>query len=271
LSGCCPGGRWLALARLFAALVIADYRWLDFTRILDQRTGDPLLALNARQRPVSERVVVVDIDQRSLENMNDLAGSWPWLRSVHGELIEHIAAQKPRAIVFDILFNEPDVYRPKHDAAFAGSVARNPNVWLAMTLNADGAGAWVSQMPREAGMEPTMRPPRDARVPLMLPLVVAQQPGAMRGGLINFTADSDSVGRHHALWRERSGWRFPSLAAQVTKSLGRPLPGQDEVLLNWRSGWKQVSYADLYLDALRQKPVRRADELRDKIVVIAAR
>ena len=43
--------------------------------------------------------------------MADYAGRWPWPRSVHGELVQGIAAQKPRAIVFDIMFFEPDIYR----------------------------------------------------------------------------------------------------------------------------------------------------------------
>jgi adenylate cyclase len=263
-----PGGRWVLLAVIFALLVIADYRWFGLTRIIDQRAGDVLLTVEAQRRPISDRVVVVDIDQKSLEEMNDMAGSWPWPRSVHGELIDHIASQGPRAIAFDILFNELDLYRPEHDAAFADAVARNPNVWLAMSLNADGEGAWVSQMPSSVGAKPLTQPPVDARVPLMLPLVVARQPGAMRGGLINFTMDSDNVGRHHALYRDRNGWRFPSLPARIMQDLGRPLPKQQSVLLNWRREWKHVSYSDVYLDSLRQNSQRPRDEFKDKIVVV---
>lgn len=263
-----PGGRWVALALVFALLVLADYRYLGLSRIIDQRGGDILLVLNARQRPVSDRVVVIDIDQRSLEEMNDLAGSWPWPRSVHGEMIDHIARQKPRAIAFDILFNEIDVYRPEHDAAFADAVARNPNVWLAMALASDGEGAPVSRMPAEVGARSLRRPPVDARVPLMLPLVVAQHPGAMRGGLINFTPDTDTVGRHHRLYEDRSGWRFRSMPARIMEDLRRPLPQQQSLLLNWRRGWTHVSYADVYLDSLRRQPLRSPDEFRDKIIVI---
>jgi adenylate cyclase len=263
-----PGWRWLVLALGFSALVVADDRILGFSRIVDQRGGDLMLKLNAARRPLSNRVVIVDIDQRSLEMMNDMAGSWPWPRSVHGELIDHIAKQGPRAMAFDILFNEPDVYRPEHDAAFAEAVARHRNVWLAMTLNADGQGAWVSQMPAGVGARPLTKPPKDARVPVMLPLVVATQPDAMRGGLINFTADSDGVGRHHTLYRDRSGWRFPSMVARMMGDLGRPVPPQERVLLNWRRAWTHVSFADIYLDSLRQKPLRRGDEFKDKIIVV---
>lgn len=260
--------RWLALAALFALLAAIDLSTLGLTRIADQRAGDVLLALNARQRPPSDRVVIVDIDQRSLEAMNDLAGSWPWPRSVHGELVDHIAAQQPRAIAFDVLFNELDVYRPEQDEAFAAAVARHPNVWLATALNADGDGAWVSRMPQAIAARPARQPPVDARVPLLLPLAVLSHPEAMRGGLINFTADSDNVGRRHALYGEARGWRFPSLAARIMEDLRRPLPWQESVLLNWRSGWRHVSYADVYLDSLRQKPLRPRDEFKDKIVVI---
>jgi len=263
-----PGQRWLLLALLFSALVLVDGLFLGFSRIVDQRGGDVMLQISSEQRAVSDRVVIVDIDQRSLEQMNDLAGSWPWPRSVHGELIDHIAKQTPRGIAFDVLFNELDIYRPEHDAAFAESVARHRNVWLAMTLNADGLGAWVSQMPASVGVRALTKPPKDARVPLMLPLVVASQPGAMRGGLINFTSDSDGVGRHHTLHRDQSGWRFRSLVARVLEDLGRPVPEQDKVLLNWRRAWTHVSYADIYLDSLRQKPLRAPDEFKGKIVLV---
>src|SRR6478609_822663 len=104
--------RWIPLAVLFVLLAVADYAGLSLALPIDQKAGDLLLSANARRRPVSDRVVIVDIDQRSLELMNGMAGSWPWPRSVHGELIDYIEAQNPRAIAFDVLFNELDVYRP---------------------------------------------------------------------------------------------------------------------------------------------------------------
>ena len=263
-----PGGRWLALAVLFAALALADYGWLNLTRFADQRGGDLLLALSAKQRPHSDKVVIVDIDQKSLEDMNDDAGNWPWPRSIHGELIDHIAAQQPQAIVFDILFNEPDVFRPEHDGAFADAVARNPNVWLGMTLNSDGIGAVVEDLPAAVGAKPVGQPEPGARAPIMLPLVVAKYPEAMRGGLINFTPDSDGTGRRHTLYGERGGWRFHSLPARIAAESGRKLPRSEQVLLNWRSSWKHVSYADIYLDSLRRDSTRPADEFRAKIVIV---
>src|SRR5258706_2050974 len=58
------------------------------------------------------------------------------------------------------------------------------------------------------------------------------------------------------------------MPARIMRSLGKPVPGQQMLLLNWRSGWRHVSFADLYLDSLRQHPLRPPDEFRGKIVVI---
>jgi len=183
--------RWWVLAVLFAVLACVDFTFDGVSRILDQRGGDILLRMNASRRPESDRVVIVDIDQRSLEMMNEMAGSWPWPRSVHGELLDHLGGQGPRAVAFDILFNEADVYRPNEDAIFAEAVARHPEAWLAMTLNTDGDGARVVDMPAAVPRTPlTRQSDPQVRVPLMMPLALYSRPEALRGGLINFTTRS---------------------------------------------------------------------------------
>ncbi|MBV8467068.1 MAG: hypothetical protein JO218_14075, partial [Burkholderiales bacterium] len=54
-------------AALFGVLVALDYSVLDASRMIDLRAGDVLLRLHSTQVPPSSGVVVVDIDQRSLE------------------------------------------------------------------------------------------------------------------------------------------------------------------------------------------------------------
>ncbi|WP_051318969.1 adenylate/guanylate cyclase domain-containing protein [Chitinimonas koreensis] len=255
---------WLVLV---LALVALDYLVLDASRVVDQRAGDLLLRQHAAGRPVSDTVTVIDVDQRSLEEMAAVAGSWPWPRSVHGELVAHLARQKPRAIVFDIMFNEPDVYRPEHDALFADTVAAYPNVYQPLLLSGQGGGA-AGAMPPALGFTPLPGASPAARLPVLLPLVLIRHPEAMRGGLINFVEDSDRVGRHYYLYRDHANWRLPALPGRLARDFGWPQPAADRILLNWRSGWRHVSYADLYADAQREHPLRPADEFRDRIVVI---
>src|SRR3972149_4946607 len=75
-------------------------------------------------------LAIVDIDDPSLARMQDTAGSWPWPRAVHGELVRGIARQRPKAIVFDILFSELDQYRPESDLEFNRSLRGLNNVYF---------------------------------------------------------------------------------------------------------------------------------------------
>ena len=85
-----------------------------------------------RQEPSKDpRIVVVDIDRRSLEAL----GPWPWPRATIAKLIEAIAAARPAAIAIDVLFAEPDTQSPAALARRLGALTeRSELTALAGTL-----------------------------------------------------------------------------------------------------------------------------------------
>jgi len=83
---------------------------------IDNRLGDFLVAQHAGSRLPPDDIVLVAIDQKSLEDLQAEAGSWPWPRAIHAELIANLDALQPKAIVFDVLFNEADTFRADSDA-----------------------------------------------------------------------------------------------------------------------------------------------------------
>ncbi|MEQ1629544.1 MAG: CHASE2 domain-containing protein, partial [Gallionella sp.] len=95
------------LALALALLVALNSVTLDLFSSLDHALSDVFVRKVAAHLKPDPDIVIVDIDERSIAAMQDVAGSWPWPRSVHGELLEGIAKQEPKAIVFDILFSEP--------------------------------------------------------------------------------------------------------------------------------------------------------------------
>ena len=82
-----------------AALAALRLRALDAYQALLPRRAD------ARLRPV----LIVDIDEASLQQV----GQWPWPRDRVADLVDRIAAQRPAAIGFDILFAEADAHSPE--------------------------------------------------------------------------------------------------------------------------------------------------------------
>lgn len=254
----------LAVFALLLAMAGAS-GWL--TRI--ELSGlDALLRLNAGDRALPSAIVLVDIDQKSLEDLNPIAGNWPWPRAIHAELVDAISRHEPALVVFDLLLNEADTFRPESDALFADIIAAQPNVYLPTLLLADGEGARLTDYPAGLHITPTATARADARAPILVPLVVP--PEAWRGGLINFLPDSDGTGRRYWLRREVHGWQIPSLPQRVATDRGWQLPGDEQVLLNWYGRLPQrISYSDLFNDLTGATP-GHGDMLRGKIVIIGA-
>ncbi|STQ89446.1 adenylate/guanylate cyclase domain-containing protein [Iodobacter fluviatilis] len=257
---------YLTIFILLSSLLLSDYGWLNFSAVIDDRSGDWLLEKNASRRAASADIVIIDIDQKSLESMNEVAGSWPWPRAIHAELLSAIAAQQPKAIVFDVLFNEPDTFRADSDQLFRDTVLQLHNIYLPSTLLVDGIGTRLADLPAVYGLQKTQDAKPDARAPLLLPLVLP--PETWRGGLINFKKDADGIGRHYWIYTETQGWRLPSLPARIAADFNWPMPQGSDIRINWSKAHQHISYSDLYFDFNREKPQRPANELSGKIVII---
>ena len=63
-------------------------------------------AIDPHERRPASRVVIVDVDDRSLSTI----GQWPWRRDVVGRLITRLRDVGATAIALDIIFAEPDRY-----------------------------------------------------------------------------------------------------------------------------------------------------------------
>jgi adenylate cyclase len=220
-------------------------------------------------------VVLVDIDEKSLAAMQSEAGRFPWPREVYAELLRGLMPQQPRAVVFDILFSEPDKFRPQSDQAFAEAALpfRERLYFPMLMLDArdHASGAAASELAPLVGL--VRRPDADihARIALVPPLALPQE--LWRGGTINFLEDDDHVGRRYALRTTVRGWDVPSLAARVALDQGFPVPDAPDLRLAWRGkvrGLPAASFSDLYEDFGRAKRARPQDEFKGKIVVIGA-
>src|SRR3989338_3881529 len=264
----------IRITALFFALAVAETGWLHTLLPLEKRLSDFFVRQQGQKLAPDPQIVIVDIDEASLARMQDVAGNWPWPRAVHGELVRGIAAQRPAAIVFDILFSERDQYRPESDRLFNEALETHDNIYFPMVRRdpaLDAQGAPLIQIAPLLGLTRTGRADPEARVALLPPLAI--DPRHWRSGTINFEEDRDGVGRRYRLYTEAYGWLIPSLPARVAAGLGYPVPQQDDMILAWRGkahSFSHVSYAELYEDFERERPQRPRDEFTGKIVIVGA-
>ncbi|MGH8864969.1 MAG: CHASE2 domain-containing protein, partial [Burkholderiales bacterium] len=256
----------------FIAATVLEFSWLNGLRTLEARFSDLFVAAQARNIRQDPDIVVIAADEDGLARMADYAGRWPWPRSVHGELVQGIAAQKPRAIIFDIMFFEPDIYRLDADELFNKAVSRLKNVYFPTVRQdpaADAHGVAIADIQEVLGAFATKGADRNATLNIGLPKALA--PENWRLGTIDFLADADGIGRRYFVYQDGYGWKIPSLPTRVTQDLGLPVPDIESILLSWPGGAKareHVSYADLYVDFNSRKRKRDPREFTDKIVVI---
>jgi len=263
------------LVLLLAAIVIAallEFSWLNWLRSAEARFSDAFVSMQAGKIKPDPDIVVVAADEHSLEQLAEYAGRWPWPRSVHGEVVQGIEAQKPRAIVFDVMFFEPDIYRLDADELFNKTVARHHNVFFP-TVRQDSAGdpygVPIAEMQAALGAFATPQADKNATLNVGLPKALA--PENWRLGTIDFLADPDGVGRRYYVYQDAYGWKIPSLPARVAQDLGLAVPDVESIRLSWpggKAGRPHVSYSDLYIDFNSQKRKRDPAEFKDKIVVI---
>jgi len=227
------------------------------------------------QQPAADRdIVIVDIDEGSLAAMAPEYGRWPWPRSIMGELVEGIAAQKPRAIVLDIMFSDPDVFNAEGDKYFTQVVSHTPNTFFPMIRlgreNDPLSELKVSRLPGVSKIADTAS--GTATIAAVLPFfydVLTDH----RLGTNNIYTDADGIVRNYQVYADEYGWRVGSLPANVVASLGTPLPAREDILLNWRGkppSYRHVPFHEIYLDLLKRKRTRPPDEFAGKIVIIGS-
>ncbi len=259
------------LAVIVWTAALAAVHW-DAVSRLDNLYFDWNLRRLATHLPADPDIVLIDIDEPTLEAMVPDYGRYPWSRAVFGQLLEGLVRQKPMAILFDILFIDPEKEHLADDLYFIRTAAAMPQVYFPMVrLSAPELADRENGYPLKNLKIATASPRADpvARASLLLPLPGLTETG--RIGTINVFADADGVIRRYPMYLDAYGWRLPSLPARVAHDLGYSVPVSPNLMLTWHGparSYRLVSFYDVFTDLDRRQPRRPANEFRSKIVII---
>ncbi len=83
--------------------VIALNKATNFVDTLENRFYD--YGITQSDKKPSDQIAIVAIDDQSVANL----GRWPWSRDVQAKLIDQISAGKPKAIINQVLYPEPQI------------------------------------------------------------------------------------------------------------------------------------------------------------------
>jgi CHASE2 domain-containing sensor protein len=224
----------LAVASLAAAVGVVSHATaaLDW---LERGAVDVRFSLRGAQRPPAS-VVVVGIDNASIASLP----RYPFSRTLHARVIEHLHAAGARLIVYDISFDRPTTPRAD-DALFGAAADAAPVVFVTSLISPAGDTEVLGGNAQLAGI-------------------------GDRAAAADLVPDGDGVIRR--LLDQVNG--LPSVAGAVARELGRGSAG----LSRLRGGWidfpgppgtvRNISFSNV----LRGRFDRAA--VRGKVVIVGA-
>jgi adenylate cyclase len=233
----------LAACLVTGLLFGGSLEWIELKAL------DAQFRLRGARAPLTP-IVLIAIDEDSFDEFDQ---TWPWPRSLHGELIDRLSRGKPAVIGLDILFSEPSLRGADDDQALARAIAAAGNVVLA-------AGLTV--------VEQAFVEKRDLNLP-----VDALRERAAGVGVINLGYDEDAFVRRATLRVAHQELVVPSLALAVHGRAvaagipSAPLPAETSLLIDYAGGrgtFPTVSYYRVIRDEIPP------EAFRDKIVLVGA-
>ena len=288
--------------KLFSALavglavfcLVAGLRMTRWFEVVELKALDHLVRRYAEPANADSNLVLLAIDESSLEAF----GRWPWPRDRYGYVVRYLKQAGARAVVFDVMFFEPDENAEEFDQSFADDMQAAGNVFLPMLFQAE-----PNHIPSDLQARATLKvelPESDRvaahQVGLKLPIpVLAQQARGL--GVINLSADADGPTRRIPMLGQVNGQFVPHLSLAVARYLlgadgisvkdGRgqigsasvPLDNDGRLLIRWHGSLEATYHVRKYsigsvLQAFAQqqkgeRPALDATIFKDKIVFIA--
>jgi len=106
---------------LFLSLANEDVKSSTYDFVIKNRFSSP----NANQD-----ILILDVDERSIAQLSNKYGRWPWPREVIAEVIANIEESEPAAIYVNLILAEKDLYNKNSDNVFQSVLADYGNVIL---------------------------------------------------------------------------------------------------------------------------------------------
>lgn len=127
----------LALA---AAIITIALGRLGIVQDFSLKALDWNFKLAADSSRVERRIILIEVDQASLDHFEEDNVAWPWPRSLYNPIIDYASAGGAKAILFDVLFNNLAPYGHDVDLDFAAAIKKSGRVGLAAAFGSGRKG-----------------------------------------------------------------------------------------------------------------------------------
>lgn len=166
---------------------------------------------------INSNVVILSIDDTSLEVLEDTLGRWPWSRDTYTQVINYLESGGVNSIAFDLMFIGYQKGFEDKDIALAKAIAKNDNVYVSMNFDTRETKAPpklpdVLKVNLENNSKINLSWLTYSNCRLILNEILSSSPNI---GIINFARDDDGISRRAPLFFRYNDGYYPYLAFKL--------------------------------------------------------
>lgn len=275
---------------------------------IELKTLDLRFKLPLQNVKHSDDIVILAIDDNSLEILGDELGRWPWNRSIHGTVAKSLIDSGAKAVVFDLMFIGYQKGAEESDQELADLLSKLQNVYIAMNFDKREESNDISiiraveelSIPTKNYSKLDLSDVTFSNCRAILPTLLNN---GTKIGIINHSRDNDSISRRNSLLFIYHGRYYPYLALRVAMDIiadrmGKPIkeliitednyliagdtsiPLQDDgkMLVNWYGPSQTYEYIPIWKviksmqqEAAGEPPVLNLKKtFKNKVILVGA-
>ncbi len=263
---------YVLLALVFAIVIGVNATFSLYSGELDTKTLDLALKYRLSSPAPSDKIIILDIDEKSLEAMAKDYGRWPWAREVLAETLATLSEAGILGVAFNIMLSDPDIRNKASDDIF-NEIAKDSShaVFPMIRLNPENDKLSKVQLGMIKGATGTQND-LEKTVAILFPAFSGTHD---KLGLVNLNVAEDGFIREYDLKATEGKVKLPSMVAKVIEQVSIPQaikidnPLSDKIILNWRNkrgDYERISFSDLFLSDASTKD-KLFKHLYGKIIV----
>lgn len=243
---------YVLLALVFLVAIGVNTAFSLYAKELDTATLDLALKRRLSSPAPSDKIVILDVDEKSLEAMAKDHGRWPWPREVLAEALAKLSEAEVSAVAFNIMLSDPDIRNKASDDTFNDIAKESAQVVFPM-IRLNPENDKLSQVRLGMIKGATGAPADlDKTVAVLFPAFSGTHD---KLGLVNLDAGKDGVIRQYRLHTAEGKAQLPSMVAKVAalvpgyQQSQASAAGNDRIILNWRNkrgSYERISFSDFF-------------------------
>lgn len=271
----------------------------SFFEVAENRAFDYRQTLRViHKQPIpSDEIIVLAIDDASLEMLWDKYGEWPIPRNVYSDVINYIEQKSPQSIIFDLLFIKSIRKEQEADKALTSTIDKYNNIYVGMNFDAQDLSIRTPiDLPKRLEVKLDNKSKVDFAkkysFPNCRPILSELLNSKVHVGITNVTRNSDGIIRKMPTLMMYKNKYYPSLSFNagsnyilgeatdkfvidknshlLLKDIKLPLTNEGDVILNWygQSGTHKIYPFYKLINEIDGKFIGEKLDFKNKIVII---